>query len=697
MPTIAEALDAAVKFHRDGDLERAERLYWEVVHADARNADAWHLLGLVAQAKRQFACALEYIGRAVQLDGTEPSFHDHLAEVYRALGQLSDAEACSRRAISLQEDFAGAHNRLGMILAEQGRFHEAAASYRRALAQQQNFTQAQFNLGAALHSLGQCAQAVDCYRRAIECDRGFAMAYNNLGAVLCEMGSADDAIVAYREALRINPRQALVENNLGRILHAQSKLPEAIACYRRALAIEPGDAKAHCNLGGALVEIGQTSQAIECFRRAIEADRNLAEAHFNLGVIFQGQGQLAEATECYQNAIRAKPDCVPAHNNLGTLYKRQNKLEEAIGCYERALEFRPDFAEVLNNLGNVFKVQGRIAEAAICYDQTLRIKPDFLQARCNRALMDLAAGDFAAGWPDYEWRCEFPDFPKRTFAEPKWQGEPLAGRTLLVYAEQGLGDTLQFIRYVPLLERLGGTLIVEVAAPLVPLLQQSGLARSARLVPKGAALPRFDVQVSLLSLPGILGTTLETIPNRVPYLSADPRLVDQWRGALAPTSGLKVGIAWQGSTTYAADHFRSIPLAHFAPLAQEGVELVSLQIGRGSEQLSEIAGRFPVLDLGERLDRAQGAFMDTAAIMQCLDLVVTSDTAIAHLAGALAVKVWVALPLSPDWRWLREREDSPWYPSMRLFRQTRFDDWPPVFARMAEELARFSRRAAPAS
>ena len=595
MPTIAEALDAAVKFHKDGDLERAERLYWEVVRADARNADAWHLLGLVAQAKRQFASALEFIGRAVQLDGAQPSFHDHLAEVYRALGQFSEAEACCHRALGLQGDFAAARNTLGMILAEQGRFHQAAAS------------------------------------------------------------------------------------------------------YRRALAIEPGDAKAHCNLGGALVELGQTSQAAECFRRAIEADRDLAEAHFNLGAIFQGQGQLDDATECYQNAIRAKPDCVPAHNNLGTLYKRQNKLKEAIGCYERALEFRPDFAEVLNNLGNVFQLQGRIAEAAICYDQTLRIKPDFLLARCNRALLYLAAGDFASGWPDYEWRCEFPDFPKRTFAEPRWQGEPLAGRTLLVYAEQGLGDTLQFIRYVPLLERLGPALIVEVAATLVPLLQQAGVGRSARLVAKGAALPRFDVQVSLLSLPGILGTTLETIPNRVPYLSADPRLVDEWRRVLPPTSRLKVGIAWQGSTTYAADHFRSIPLARFAPLAREGVELVSLQIGPGSQQLSEIAGRFPVLDLGQRLDRAHGAFMDTAAIVQCLDLVVTSDTAIAHLAGGLAVNVWVALPLSPDWRWLREREDSPWYPTMRLFRQTRFDDWPPVFARMADQLARFARRADPAS
>jgi tetratricopeptide (TPR) repeat protein len=610
MPTIAETLTAAVKLHREGDLARAGQLYHEILSVDARNAAAWHLLGLVQHAKGESAAAIESIGRAIQLDGAQAAFHNNLAEVYRSLG----------------------------------------------------------NSAAAIR--------------------------------------------AYRAALGLNPRLTQAEKNLGALLQSQSQLAEAIACYRRALAIEPHDANTLCNLGSALSEQDHADQAMECFRRALEYDAELAEAHFNSGTILQKQGHLAAAAACYQSAIRGKPDCVGAHINLGTIYKSQYRLNEAIECYQRALEFQPDFAEALNNLGNVFKLQGRITEAAICYERTLQIKPDDLQARYNRGLVRLAMGNLADGWPDYECRYELPEVAKRSFTKPRWQGEELDGRVLLVHAEQGMGDTLQFIRYVPLLAREGGKIVVEVAEALVPLLARSDLGASVRLVGQGTTLPDFDCHVPLLSLPGIFGTTLENIPDRVPYLSADPALVEHWRGKLeaggrrpqaggrknslpssaglrpAASSQFKVGIAWQGSTTYRADRLRSIAVARFAPLAQDGVELVSLQKEPGSEQLAEIADSFRVRDLGEAFDREHGAFMDTAAVMQCLDLVVTSDTSIAHLAGGLGVAVWVALPLSPDWRWLVEREDSPWYPTMRLFRQTSFDDWSPVFERMATELRR---------
>ena len=383
-----------------------------------------------------------------------------------------------------------------------------------------------------------------------------------------------------------------------------------------------------------LSELGRQDEAADCFRRAVAINPRLGEAHFNLGMTLQAQGDEDAAIESYQNAIRVQPDCVPALNNLGTLYKRRNMLPDAIDCYQRALEFHPDFAEVLNNLGNIFKVQGRIDEARVCYDQTLRIRPDYLQARCNRALMDLADGRLAEGWADYEYRSSYPEFPRRVWNAPAWRGEPLEGCTLLVHAEQGLGDTLQFVRYLPLLAKENVKLVLEASPALVPILSESGFRQWAQLVAKGEPLPPHDRQVPLLSLPGIFGTTLAEIPNRVPYLSARESLVRHWRTSLGGKAGFKVGIAWQGSPGYSGDRFRSVPLVQFAPLALAGVELISLQRGYGAEQLAALAGEFAVRDLNDDFDRQHGAFMDTAAVIRSLDLVVTSDTAVAHLAGA---------------------------------------------------------------
>jgi Tfp pilus assembly protein PilF len=464
-------------------------------------------------------------------------------------------------------------------------------------------------------------------------------------------------------------------------------LARAQQLCREILAADSRNADAWRLLGVVADDRRDFAAAIQCYRQAIACGPDVPDSHFNLGVVFQKQVQLDAAAEAYRGAIRAKPDYAQAHNNLGTVYKLQYKLNESIACYERALECRPNFAEALNNLGNVLKTQGRAAEATICYEQTLRIKPDHAQARYNRSLMHLAAGDLAAGWPDYECRAQCPGFVRRDFSEPLWQGDALAGRVLLVHAEQGLGDTIQFVRYVPFLAREGAKIVLEVPGSLLPLLKQSGYGRMAALVATGAALPHFDVQAPLLSLPGIFGTTLDDVPGRVPYLAADPQSVNRWAETLAGPERFKIGIAWQGSKAHSGDRYRSIPLACFAPLAQGGVEFISLQKGPGAEQLADVADQFQVREVG-RFDEEHGAFMDSAAVMLNLDLVVTSDTAVAHLAGALGVRVWVALALAPDWRWMFDRPDSPWYPTMRLFRQLTFDDWPAVFDRMGETLRR---------
>jgi tetratricopeptide (TPR) repeat protein len=581
-------------------------------------------------------------------DGNADAWH-LLGHVAFARGDVAAAIGHVNHAIRLDGTQANFHHHLAEMYLSAGQLSEAETCCRAALGWKDDFFAAHHTLGTILLEQGQVAPAIDSLRRAISGRPDFGLAHANLGNALRESGKIDEAIEAYRQALRLDPCLVAAEANLAAMLQARGELSEAIACYRRVLQLQP----------------------------------NLAEAHCALGVIFQKQDQFDEATACYLRAIQTKPDFADAYNNLGTIYRTRHQYAEALECYQRALESRPNFAEALTNVGHIYKVQGRVADASVCYDQSLRINPRHPMARYSRAVMLLASGDFARGWKEYESRWECEGFVRRMFQQPVWNGEPLSGRTLLVHSEQALGDTIQFARFVRLLQQFGGPVIFEIPPALEQLFKQSGFDN---LLGRGQALPHFDVHLPLLSAPRILGTTLETIPAPIPYLLADPQLVASWGCELGRTKGLRVGIAWQGNAAYLGDRYRSIPLSRFAPLAQSGVEFVSLQKGAGVEQLAGLAQKFAVRDFGPSLDKAHGPFMDTAAIMKNLDLVVTSDTAIAHLAGALGVQVWVALPLAPDWRWMYDRTDSPWYPTMRLFRQSRFDQWPDVFEQMAAVL-----------
>jgi hypothetical protein len=337
------------------------------------------------------------------------------------------------------------------------------------------------------------------------------------------------------------------------------------------------------------------------------------------------------------------------------------------------------------NLGNALRDRGEPDSAESSYLAALRIEPDYAEAHYIRALGQLLRGQFEEGWQGYEWRSKCRSFPRRSFDRPTWDGTPLAGRTILLHAEQGLGDVLQFIRYAAPVKDRGGIVLVECPAALRELLGRTpGIDR---LIAQGESLPWFDVQASLMSLGRILRTSLATIPANVPYVFPDPEAADRRRQELAGDAGLKVGICWQGNPNYPGDRQRSFPLDQLAPLARvPGVRLFSLQKGHGREQIRALAGRFDVTDLGQHLDETAGAFVDTAAVLKSLDLVIAPNTAIAHLAGAMGVPAWVALPDSLEWRWMVGREDSPWYPTIRLFRRTAGQGWDEVFERMASQL-----------
>ena len=640
MATISEALAIAIEHHQAGRLEAAEQIYRQILQAEPNQADAWHLLGVIAHQVGKHEVGVQYIGRAIGLNGNAVVFHNNLGGAYRALGKIPDAVASYRRALELKPDYAEVHNNLGVALKDQGNLDEAIA----------------------------------CYRRAVELKPDFAEAHNNLGNAFKDQGNLHEAVACYRRALELKPDYAEAHNNLGVALSGQGNLDEAVARYRRAVELKADYAEAHNNLGVALSDQGNLDKAVACFRRALELKPDFAGAHNNLGNALKEQRKLDEAAACHRRALELKPDFAEAHNNLGLALKGQGKLDEAVASYRRALQLRPDYAEAHRNLGLALHHQGMLNEAVACYRRALELRPGFADAHWNQSLWSLLTGDFQRGWAEYEWRWKTKQCPRRDFSQALWDGRPLEGRTILLHAEQGLGDTIQFVRYAALVKHRGGAVIVECPKPLLSLLRSC--AGIDRLVGRGDDLPPFDVQAPLLSLPGVFRTSLETIPADVPYLFADPVLVEHWRGELGPIAGSKIGIAWRGNPEHRNDRARSLSLSCFESLAGlPGIHLFSLQKGAGAEELQEVRDHFPVTDLGSRL----GDFMDTAAVLRNLDLVIACDTAVAHLAGALGAGVWVALPFAPDWRWLLDRSDSPWYRTMRLFRQKTPEDWRRVF------------------
>jgi len=566
-------------------------------------------------------------------------------------GRIEEAIGCFRRALELTPEFPEAHNNLAINLAVQGCVEEAVASYQEAIRLRPDYPEAHNNLGITLARSGRIEEAVAQFERAVACKADYPEAHNNLANALRNQGRIDEAVSQYRAALELRPRY-----------------PEA-----------------HNNLANALAELGRDEEALGHYEEAIRLNPRYAEAHNNLANALATLGGSDEAEQGYHRALWHNPDYAEAHNNLGNNLAEKGRLAEAVACYRQALSLNPEYAEAWNNLGISLNKQGKHGEAEDAYAEALRFKPDYPDAHLNRALGWLASGNFEQGWAEYEWRWECPGINRAPFPQPAWAGESLKGRTIVLYYEQGLGDTLQFVRYAPLVKRRGGTVVVDCQPQLASLL--SRCPGIDRLVPRGEPLPEFHVHCALMSLPRIFHTTLADVPSRVPYLYADPRLVAQWRRRLEPVQGFRIGVNWQGSKHYKGDRHRSFAIDHFAALAEvPGAKLVSLQKGPAESQLAAFSEKHEVLSFGDELDEGKGAFEDTAAVMMNLDLVVTSDTSIAHLAGGLGVPVWIPLSWSADWRWLEHREDCPWYPTMRLFRQVHPGDWPEVFRRMADNV-----------
>lgn len=564
------------------------------------------------------------------------------------------------------------------------------AAYREHLRAAMNQAEDWFRLGNQLHGERHYLEAADCFRRCLDLEPGIVAAHYNLGNTLIDLKDYDQAKRSFQSCLALEPDYADAHFNMGIACSEAGRLDEAVAAYSRTIDLEPTRPEAFYNLGIACHELGRLDEAAAAYSRALELKPDFPEACNNLGTVLKDQNALEQAAVLFNRAIALRRDYADAFYNLGSVHHDQHRFTEAIAAYQAALTACPDHFKACNNLAKAYQDLRQIDQAVVWYQRALSINPDYAEARFNLSTVQLLKGNFEEGWSNYEWRFKKRDwrrtYPHR-FEKPRWNGENFSGKTLYVHCEQGFGDMLQFVRYLPMVKARGGTVLLETREPMLRLFE--GLAGVDRLVPfspESRPAVEFDLYVPLLSLPGIFQTSLATIPHAVPYLSADPAKARQWEQILREDE-LRVGLVWAGT---GINPRRASPLAWFAPLAGiDGLKIYGLQKGPAADLLDREG---PPKDmLMENLGRRFEDFSDTAAAIENLDLIVSIDTSVAHLAGAMGKPVYLLLPELPDWRWMLDREDSPWYPTLRLFRQEKAGDWGPPLTRIARRLETLAR------
>jgi tetratricopeptide (TPR) repeat protein len=595
-------------------------------------------------------------------------------------GRFAEVERLCNWILSVDPGHVHSLNLLGLLAHHRGQPDIALERIGRAIALNNSIPDFQHNLGNILRQMGRLEEAATAFQQALILNPNSVDTLYNLGNINHDLSRLDQAVAYFERALRLRPDSVEILNNLGAALHDQGRVDEAVACYARAAALAPDPVQALTNLGAALCDRGEPEEAAAQFERALALRGDHIEALNGLGIALRQQGRMDAAIAQFELALALGPGRAETHNNLALALEDLGRLDEAVAHYEHSLRLGPEQAETHNNLGNALEHQGRFAAAMSSYARGLALKPDYAEVHYNRGLLLLLLGDYERGWAEYEWRWRCKDNPDtREFGRPKWVGEPIEKRTILVHAEQGFGDIIQFVRYVPAVAARSEKVFLAVPRPIVRLAEN--MPTLSAVLSQGDPAPKFDLHCPLLSLPHAFGTTMETIPNLVPYLTPPDDASAAWAKRLPSCSELKVGLVWSGNPASKLNPRRSIPLAMLEPLwGIAGVRWFSLQVGSVASDIE--LEEAPIEDLSPLLTD----FAETAAAIWHLDLVISVETAVAHLAGALGRPVWVPLAFVPAWRWLLDREDSPWYPTMRLFRQGRPGDWAGVIQRLADSL-----------
>lgn len=625
---INKLLQEAVACHQSGKLEQAEQLYRKILGKQHNHFETLFLLGSLSSN----------------------------------IGKKDLAVTLLKEAILIRPDHAEAHNNLAIAFLSKRNLNAAVKSFKNAVIFNPEYVEAHFNLGIALQQSGKLDEAVKSFKSVVELKSDYAEAYFNIGVIYHERGEFDDALDCYEQAVAIKPDYAEALNNIGDVLQRKERFNEAIKSYTRAVYHKP----------------------------------DFAEAYYNLGIVCQKTGDFKKAESSYNDAVKYRPDYAEAYYNLGNLFNDKWKAVEAAENYRKAINLKPDFAEAHNNLGEALLMQRKPAEAILSFNKAFECKPDYIEARFHRSIAFLIMGDYKNGFAEYEHRLLIKKYNNREFSHTQWDGSSLAGKTILVHSEQGFGDTFQFVRFLPMVKACGGTVIFECQQGLSPLLKHCyGFDKIVERPPDAKTNETYDVHLPLMSSAKIFGVTAENIPADVPYIESDPELVKKWESEiLAKTNKtmseiqnpFKAGLVWSGKPDRKYNFVRSCPLSEFSPLGDiPNLVVFSLQKGDAVKQIENHGTGLSIINLDQTLDII-GKFVDTAAVIANLDIVISIDSAVAHLAAALGKPVWLILPYAHDWRWLMDREDSPWYPNVRLFRQHKEGDWKAVMRRVADEL-----------